>query len=196
MVTSTTKTPKVTLLARVQALIAGTQKHYPNGSFSLLNATYTTATLVQLFQSLADALTALAAAEAAAKDAVLAANAARTKVGPVVVAFVQQLRTTFGTATQTLADFGVQPTKARAPRTSAQNAAAAAKAAATRKARGTTSKKQKATVKGNVTGVDVTPVTTPAAAAATDAPAAPVPPAPPAPSATPAATPAAGGTKS
>src|SRR5580698_2920098 len=156
---ATTNTPKVTLLARVQALIAGTQKHNPNGSFSLLNTAYTTATLVQLLQSLVQALTALAAAQAVAKDAVLATKAARTQVGPVMVAYQQQLRTIYGTATQTLADYGVTPSKARTPRTSAENAAAAAKAAATRKARGTQSKKEKAAVKGNVTGVVVTPVT-------------------------------------
>ena len=186
MATSTTNTTKVTLLARVLALIAGTQKHYPNGSFSLLNTTYTTATLVQLLQSLADALNALNAAEASVKDAVLAATAARAKVGPVILAYTRQLRTTFGNATQTLLDFGVEPTKVPAPRTTEQKAAAAAKARATREARGTGSKKQKAAIKGNVTGVTVTPVTAPAAApqpVSNDSP-------------TPPAAPAAGATKS
>jgi hypothetical protein len=172
MTTTTSKASKVTLLTRVQALIAGTQKHYPNGSFSLLNTAYTTATLVQLLQSLADALTALNTAEASVKDAVLAVTAARAKVVPVILAYTRQLRTTFGGATQTLLDFGVEPDKVPAPRTSEQKAEAAAKARATREARGTTSKKQKATIKGNVTGIVVTPVTSPAAAPAT--PAAPV----------------------
>jgi hypothetical protein len=34
-------------LALVQGLISGTQKHFPSGSFTLGNVTYTTATLVQ-----------------------------------------------------------------------------------------------------------------------------------------------------
>ena len=70
--------------------------------------------------------------------------------------------------------------------TTQQLAARAAKAKATRLARGTTSKKQKLAVKGNVTGVIVTPVTVPTAAT-------PVSPAPPA-SATPAPGPAQPGT--
>jgi hypothetical protein len=49
--------------------------------------------------------------------------------------------------------------KPRKPRTSEQLAATAAKIRATREARGTTSKKQKAQIHGNVTGVTITPVT-------------------------------------
>jgi hypothetical protein len=163
MTTAIANLPKTALLARVLALIDGTQKHYPSGSFTLINVAYTTVTLVQLLQTLADALTTLTAAEASATDALLAARAARTHVGPVVLAYTQQLRTNFGNATSALADFGVQPEKARAPRTVEQLAVAAAKARATRQARGTKSKKQKAAIKGNVTGVVVTPVTTAAA---------------------------------
>ena len=65
-----------------------------------------------------------------------------------------------------LADFGLAPRKEPAPKTTEEKAAAAAKAKATRQARGTTSKKQKLTVKGNVTGIIVTPVTAPTAASA------------------------------
>jgi hypothetical protein len=52
------------------------------------------------------------------------------------------------------------------PRTSAQKAATAAKAEATREARGTTSKKEKSAIKGNVTGVNIVPITAPTAAPA------------------------------
>ena len=51
--------------------------------------------------------------------------------------------------------------------TSEQYAARAAKARATREARGTTSAKQKLTVKGDVTGITVTPITAPTEAAPT-----------------------------
>jgi hypothetical protein len=57
-----------------------------------------------------------------------------------------------------LADFGFAPPKA-ATRTPEEKAAAAAKAKATREARHTLGKSQKKTVKGNVTGIVVTPVT-------------------------------------
>lgn len=172
---TTSKPSKATTLASVQAVIAGTKQHFPNGSFTLGNVAYTTATLVGLFQSLADAIAATDATHAADKDAVTALRETQTHVAPVLLAYKRWLLTTYGKATQTLADFGVQPRKARTPRTSEQNAAAAAKRAATRKARGTVGKKKKLAVKGDVTGVKVTPVTnaggsTPAASPAEPAP--------------------------
>jgi hypothetical protein len=129
------------------------------------------------------------AAQLAAKDALATEQGAEAKVGPIVSAYVRFVRATFTGATQTLADFGLEPPKARTPLTSGQKAAAVAKATATRKARGTTSKKKKLAVKGNVIGVNVTPVTSPAAATPPAPAQEPVSPAPTAPStAAPAAT--------
>jgi hypothetical protein len=156
----TTSNPsKAAALARVQAIIAGAQKHFPNGSFTLGNTAYTTASLVGLFESLADAIAVTDAAHASTKEAVATLKGARAKVGPVLLAYRRWLLTTYGNATQMLDDFGVQPPKARTPLTSEKNAAAVAKRAATRKARGTIGKKKKLAVKGDVTGVIVTPVT-------------------------------------
>ena len=143
----------------MQALIAGTQKHFPNGQFTLGNVAYTTATLVSALQSLVDALTAVNTAHAALKDAIAALTATNAKIMPLVQAYRRYVSAAFVNATQELADFGMTPPKARAPRTSAQKAAAAAKLRATRAARGTTSKKQKLTVQGDVTGVQITPIT-------------------------------------
>jgi len=64
----------------------------------------------------------------------------------------------------TLADFGIEPPRARPPKTAAEKAAAAAKAKATREARGTRSPKAKRAIKGNVIGVEMTPILAPAAA--------------------------------
>jgi hypothetical protein len=164
------KTTKAAALARVQALIAGTLKHFPNGSFTLGNAAYTTASLVQLLQSLVDAFTSLNTAQLSAKDAKLALTGIEAHVDPTVRAYERFVLAAFSNATQELADFGMQPPKARKPLDSQQRAAAAAKVRATRKARGTTSRKQKLAVKGDVTGVIVTPVTTPASPAAQPAP--------------------------
>jgi hypothetical protein len=151
---------KATALAQVQALIAGTQKHFPNGSFTLGNTAYTTASLVQALQGLVDAFTAVNAAHTSAKDAVSALGTMETKMAPLLRDYVNFLRATFSTATAQLGDFGVAALKAHAPLTTEKRAAATAKMKATRLARGTTSKKQKLTVKGDVTGVIVTPVTT------------------------------------
>jgi hypothetical protein len=159
---TTLKPTKAASLARMQAFVAGTQKHFPSGSFTLGNTVLTADALVQLFTSLVSAITAVDAAEASAKDAVTALRGIEAKVAPVARDYKRFLLTTFGTAAQSLADFGLQPPKARTPMTTEQKAAAAAKARATRAARGTTSKKQKLAVSGNVTGVQITPVTAPA----------------------------------
>jgi hypothetical protein len=157
---STTSNAKAATLARMQAAISGLQKHLPNGQFTFGGVATTTASIVQLFQSLIAAMSAVTAAQASATEAVAAMRAAAAKVGPVYLALKNSLLGTYGNATSTLADFGLEPHKAPAPRTAAQKAAAAAKAKATRQARGTTSKKQKLTVTGNVSGIIVTPVTT------------------------------------
>ncbi len=159
---STTSRTTATALARVLGLITGTQKHFPNGQFTLGGTAYTTATLIQTLQGLADALSAVTAAHASVKDAIAALAGMDAKVGPIAKAYTRNVLAAFSNATQTLADFAIPAPKPRTPRTSEQNAAAAAKAKATRAARGTTSKKQKLAVKGAVTGVQITPVTSPA----------------------------------
>ncbi len=155
---------KAAALGRVQAIIAGTTKHFPNGSFTIGSAVYTSASLIQVLQGLANAMTARNRAAAAAKDALAAEHAAETRVGPILLAYRRLVLAAFGNASQTLADFGLTPPKARTPLTIEQQAAQVAKARATRIARGTTSKKQKLAIQGDVTGVTVTPVTTPAPA--------------------------------
>ena len=148
-------------MSQVQAIIAGTQKHNPSATFTLGGTAYTASALDQLFQSLIDAINAGNAARASATVAASAASAAKVKVLPVFTEYRRLLQTTLGVDAQTLADYGMQPRQAAPPRTGEQNAAAAAKAEATRRARGTASKKSKLAIKGNVTGVTVTPVTTP-----------------------------------
>ncbi|HEX8795832.1 MAG TPA: hypothetical protein VF765_33010 [Polyangiaceae bacterium] len=142
----------------MQALISGLQKHFPNGSFTLGNVPYTTAALVTLFTSLANAIAAADAAKASAKEAVAAMRAARVNVGPVMKDLQDFLLATFRTASGTLADFGLEP---KAPRTltAEEKAASAAKAKSTRDARGIVGKRKRASVKGDVTGVVMTPVT-------------------------------------
>jgi hypothetical protein len=161
MSNSKSKTSKTAALTGVQALIAGTQKHFPNGSFTLGNATYTTDTLLQGLQSLQNGYSALAAAHVHVKDAVTALTGIETKYGPLARDYRKFVLAAFGSAPQQLADFGLEPPKARAPLTGEQRAAATAKARATRAARGTTSKKQKLAVKGDVKSVTITPVTEP-----------------------------------
>lgn len=176
MSSTTSNLTKAQALAQVQALIAGTQKHLPTGSFTIGSTTYTAAALIQVLQGLVDAMTKRNAAVTGAKDAAAAEQVTETQVGPILQAYRRLVLAAYANATQTLSDFGLVPPKARTPLTTEQKAAAAAKAKATRAARGTTSKKAKLKVTGNVTGVTVTPITTPAEAP----PAAPVIPVTPA----------------
>jgi hypothetical protein len=151
MSSTTSSTSKAATLAQLQALISGLQKQFPSGQFTLENTVFTTATLVQALQSLVDAIIAVNTAQATAKEAVTALGVTFAKVGPIALALKRNLLSMFGTATTTLALFGLEPRKAPAPRTTKVNAVAVAKAEATREARGTTSKKQKLEVSGNVT---------------------------------------------
>jgi hypothetical protein len=187
MSTTNSKNTKAAALAQVQAIIAGTTKHLPNGSFPIGGTTYTAASLIPVFQGLVNAMTARDVAQAGAKDALAAEQAAQTQVGPILLAFKHLVLVQFANSAQTLADFGLTPPKARTPLTTEQLAARTAKAKATRTARGTLGKKQKTAIKGNVTGVTVTPVTAPTAASTTTAaPGSPV--TPPSPSAQPVTT--------
>jgi hypothetical protein len=155
----TTKPTRAASLASVQALIAGTQKHFPNGQFTLGNTAYTTASLVEVLQDLADAHAGAAAARLNARDAVADERATEEKMDPVIRAYGNFLRAAFSDATAPLGDFGLQAPKVRTPLTAEQRLVAKAKLRATRIARGTTSKKQKLAIHGDVTGVLVTPIT-------------------------------------
>jgi hypothetical protein len=149
---------KISLQQRVSSLISGTQKHYTTGTLTVGGASYDPATLIQILQGLSNAIAASDAAKAKWNDALKSMQDENAKVGPVVQAFQSYLVTSLGNAPSTLADFGLVPRKVRAPATSAEMAAAAAKRKATRAARNTMGSEQRKKVKGNVTSVLVTPV--------------------------------------
>jgi hypothetical protein len=163
----TTSKARAAALARVQALIAGTQLHFPTATITLGNTAFTTASLLQELQRLEPAVRRVEAAQAGAKDAVKALRETVATLAPLLRDYRRFLLATFSTATQTLADFGLQPPKAPKPLPTEKRATATAKMRATRKARGTTSRKKKLAVKGDVTGVVVTPVTEPGHASPT-----------------------------
>jgi hypothetical protein len=157
---TTSKLPKAVTLARMQAFISGLQKHFPNQSLNFGKQAFTTASLVAVFQTVIDAIQAVNTAHAALKDAVSALRAVETQQAPVIRGFKRFVLAAFGAAAQELSDFGLQPPKVKQPLSTEQRAAAKAKAKATRAARGTDKgKKKRLSVKGDVTGVEITPVT-------------------------------------
>jgi hypothetical protein len=171
------KVSKTSLQTRIRDLVAGTQKHASNGQVSFGSKSYDAATLVKLFQSLADALDAADAARTRWQDALGSVRGLRSSVLPIVQGYREWIAVTYAGTPSLLADYGVSPRKVRAPLTAQQKAAAALKRKATREARGTLGSKQKKGVKGDVVGIAVTPVTSTVSkpgAAVPSAPTAPV----------------------
>jgi hypothetical protein len=134
--------------AGLTLLIAGTHKHFPNGSLAFGGATYTPPEFVQLVQSLIDLIDGVNAADAAHQAKLNDARARTPALRKAIRAFVAFVRATFGNSPEVLVDFGLTPHKAPAPKTVEEKAAAAAKNLATRKARHTLGKNQKKSVKG------------------------------------------------
>jgi hypothetical protein len=109
------------------------------------------------------------AAKATYEKAVASENAARPALLELMSGLVEFVRTTFGNDAPTLNAFGLAPKKKRAPQTVEEKAAAVAKREATRAARHTMGPKAKLAVKGNVVGVEVTPMIEPPPQAETTA---------------------------
>ena len=163
MSSSTSNVSKAASLAFLQAFNAGLQNHLANQSFPVGATTFTVTSLVQLLGSLIAAIEAVNAAQVSASNAVANLKAVKANVSPVVSAVVRVVAAMFASDAAVLADFGLKARKARAPLTTEQKAAAKAKAEATRIARGTKGPKAKKAIKGNVTGVQITPIVAPTA---------------------------------
>jgi hypothetical protein len=140
-------------VSRVQQLVAGTNKHFPNGSdpLSFGGVTRTVAALTQLLQSYLDTRSAVVASQATTKAKLAGERAQSPPLLAAIDEYVAFLRARFGDAPDALADFGLAPPKARVPPTAEQQAIAAAKRKATREARHTLGKNQKKGTKGAIT---------------------------------------------
>ncbi len=160
--------------ALVKQFVTGVNKHFPNGSQQLQvgGASFTVTALTAQLQSYVDNREAVEVSQAAARAKVQTENAQAPAQLAAFRAFESVVRSTFGNSADVLADFGLAPIKARAPRTAEEKAVSAAKGAATRKARGTMGKNQKKDIKGSITAkLVVTPVTTSPASTPVEAPA-------------------------
>ncbi len=149
--------------AAVTQLITGAKQFFTkaNQMVALEGTTMTVTAALGQLQTFVNNRAATVAAQATAKAKVAAENAQAPALLVLIRAFEAFVRLTVGTDAAALGGFGLAPPKARVPMTAEAKAVAAAKRRATRAARGTTSKKQKQSVKGNVTA---TLVVTPAAA--------------------------------
>jgi hypothetical protein len=141
-------------------LAAGTQKRLSTiGQLIIGSGTFTPAQVVSELQSFASLRASVDAAKATLKAALEDEKSKGVSLRTFFNTFIVFVRAAFGNSPDILADFGLLPKKVKAPLTVAQKAAAAAKHKATREARGTKGTRQKALIKGAVTGVEITPVT-------------------------------------
>jgi hypothetical protein len=149
---------KAVLVARAQQLSTGATKHL--GSMTQVVFTggpYTPAQITSKLQSIVTLRSAVEAARATTNAKVAAEEAEMPALRSFVKALVAYVKATYGDSPEVLADFGIHP-KAPAQLTVEQKAAKAAKSAATREARHTQGSKQKKSVKGDVVGVELTPI--------------------------------------
>jgi len=143
-------------------LIAGTQKVLANaGPLTFAGGNFTPAQVEAQLQALATLRADAETAKAIARAKVAAERARLPALASFMRAFVDLVKAQFGTRPDVLAAFGLQPKKTRKPMTPEQKAAAKAKRAATRKARGIIGSRKRAEVRGDVTGVAITPITEP-----------------------------------
>jgi hypothetical protein len=143
-------------------LIAGAQKHLGSiGQLVLDGGTVTPAEAEAKLSSFATLRDDVDAARATFKAKLADEKAQLPALREFFLAFVAYVKAAYGNSPDILADFGVQPKRARKAMTVEERAAANAKRQATRAARGIIGKRKRAGVKGDVQGVVVTPVKTP-----------------------------------
>ena len=189
MATKTDSKGQVVVVAK--QLIAGTAKHLTAATqVNVVGSSFTAAEITAKLQSLVTLREAVDAAKASTKEMLATEAAQMPALRTLMSAYVAYVKAAYVGSPGVLADFGIS-LKSRAPLTVEEKTAAVAKRTATRAARHTMGKQQKKGIKGDVSGVLVTPITaappTVAAPGSPTAPAnsggttaAPTPPAPPA----------------
>ena len=138
MGTNTGSKTKSTQAVLAASLAAGALKHFPAGiSMSVGGVTLTLTQIETELTGFASLRTGVDTARAALQAKLAAEEAQATVMTAFLDAFVKIVRGSFGNQPDVLADFGLEPEKARTPLTVEQKVAAAAKRKATRAARGT-----------------------------------------------------------
>lgn len=160
-----------TVLARNAKIIAGINNRLKTVQAIVLGGvSYTPASLAAQFQSQIDAVNTVIASRGQWTTSIQALDAMMPKVEALAIGLREFVRQLFNNDPQALADFDFAPKKA-AVKDPLKQVAAAQKRAATRKARGTTGKKQKLAIKGAVTPAGIGAAVTEALGGSTPPPA-------------------------
>jgi len=144
--------------ARATHVIAGFEKYLATASITLGSTAYTPDQITGALQLLVNLHSAVDTARSVVNAKLVAEKAQAPALRSLLAAVVSFVKLTFSESPDVLADFGLPPKTVKTPLTTEQQAVAVAKRKATRVARGTTSKKAKMAVKGDVIGVTLTPV--------------------------------------
>jgi hypothetical protein len=137
-----------------ERLTAGAKKHFASSSsLRFGGGTFTPAQVEAILQTIVDLRTAVDTAKANTRARIAAEQAQMPPLRTQMDAFVAFVRATFGSAPDVLADFGLEPRKARTPLTTEQLAARIAKSEATRAARHTMGRRARKDVKGTITTI-------------------------------------------
>lgn len=148
------------VIAELQGLQAGIQKNLATFTFIVAGKTYSGKdALAFVNKAIASAL-AVVEAHTQLKDAIDADKLFRAENGATLKALRDMIRLMYQDNFTTLAEFAIPPKKPRVPLSNEALLARAAKARATRVKRKTLGKRQRLAIKGDVTGVEITPVTT------------------------------------
>jgi hypothetical protein len=143
-------------------LVAGTNLYLANvPQLMLASRSFTPAELIAELEAIAKLRNDVDATKALLQAKLATFHAEMPIRRPVLDAFVEHVKAAFSQSPDILAAFGLEAKKARTPLTVEQKAAAAAKRAATRAARHVMGPRQRRLIKGDVTGVVLTPIVAP-----------------------------------
>jgi hypothetical protein len=144
-------------------LKAGADKHFTSGSIMLVGTAFTQAEITAKLQQVVDLRAEVNMSKAQTKAKVASEESTMPALRTFMSALVSYVKGAYRGSPDTLADFGIAPKQRTLPTIEAK-AGAVAKGKATRAARHTMGPRQKQAVKGDVTGVTLTPVHAPASA--------------------------------
>ena len=174
---SNNRESKGTVVALAQKLMAGTTKHLTGTTPVLLGgSSYTPSQINDKLQAIVNLRSDVDASKASTKAKLTAETTQMPALRTFTGALVSFIKGAYASQPDVLADFGISP-KARTPLTAEAKTAAVVKRAATRAARHTLGTVQKKSVKGAVTGITVTPISTAAPQPTVTAPSNPTAPA-------------------
>jgi len=148
------------VLKELDALRSGIEANLSSTNIVLDGQSYTGAQLADVVTSAWTSVRSVVSARATLRDSIASDTALQARLAPTLRAIRELIRIMYGSRPTMLAQFGLTPKKERAPLTTDALLARTAKARATRKARNTKGSRQKKAIKGDVTGVEITPVTT------------------------------------